>query len=350
MHCPLPVDWLEYLEGEQPSELSLHLASCLSCRLLVDELQRAERVDLSSGIYPGAASWPRWSTSKTVTPSMGDIYLSNGYEHIMEDAGPLVMLLVISNTWHENERMWCEVLPLSTDFENATSLDFLLSRSATTLDVPFRVSLRYQTTAEASTLLTRIAALTDEGRTVLHDVLEGRASLDVFGSTLEGPHDLRWQLPHDTATVVRRLGERYAATLESDPPPDQRTTAIFMFKRSSVQPSSREPLSLAAATSAPMEEHRWSVDLAPDGRISGRVEHDVSTDILFFVIEEIEVPNDTTLEGRQVAITLWSQNLTGPVTSERFLPSKGRRISIAQGLDVLRAQIDRLELTVSHDE
>jgi hypothetical protein len=260
------------------------------------------------------------------------------------------MMLVISDIWHEYDHAWCEVVPLSTNFENATSLAFLLSRGATTLGVSFRVSLRYQTTADSSTLLTRIAALTDEGRAVLRDVREGRASLDVFGSPLEGPDDVRWQLPQHTAAVVRRLGERYAAKLESDPPPEQRTAAVFMFNRSSVQPSSREPLSLAAATSPHTEEHKWSVDLAPQGRISGRVEHDVSTDILFFVIEEIDVPDDTVLGADQVAITLWAQNLPEPVTSETFLPAKGRRVLIAQGLDVLRPQIDRLELTVSHDD
>src|SRR6266516_2876218 len=81
--CPLPIDWLEFIEGEGDSELQSHLESCLSCQALVTALRQEastddigdwlSRVDLKDAFT--------FEPKKTERPSFGDLVLSaSSYE------------------------------------------------------------------------------------------------------------------------------------------------------------------------------------------------------------------------------------------------------------------------------
>ena len=54
MRCPLPIDWLEYLEGTGSSDLALHLSECRPCQILLDRLRQeltcAEYLDVLTAI------------------------------------------------------------------------------------------------------------------------------------------------------------------------------------------------------------------------------------------------------------------------------------------------------------
>src|SRR4051794_26294423 len=49
--CPLPVDWLDYLEGPKPDEMTAHLRGCPSCRQVLASLSE----------QPGRIPEPAWA-------------------------------------------------------------------------------------------------------------------------------------------------------------------------------------------------------------------------------------------------------------------------------------------------
>src|SRR5207248_457417 len=75
--CPLPVDWLDFIETGEPAALAEHLASCRSCDELVATLRDGEgeklgswrdRLDLSDVVT--------WQPEPASTWSFGDLALS----------------------------------------------------------------------------------------------------------------------------------------------------------------------------------------------------------------------------------------------------------------------------------
>jgi hypothetical protein len=113
---------------------------------------------------------------------------------------------VLSEVSEEKNQSWCEVVPLLTDIENATSLDLVLVRSETSMDVPWRVALRHQTVANIRDLGARIGCLTEPGRAIVQKVLQGNAPEERFGPRIEGPDDPRVRLPEEVDNVIRHLG------------------------------------------------------------------------------------------------------------------------------------------------
>src|SRR5258707_9430712 len=43
--CPLPIDWLDFVETGQPESLAAHLDDCSSCRVYVESLRGQAAVD-----------------------------------------------------------------------------------------------------------------------------------------------------------------------------------------------------------------------------------------------------------------------------------------------------------------
>jgi hypothetical protein len=258
-------------------------------------------------------------------------------------------VVVISDAWQEAGRSWCEVVPLSSDIENATSLDLILRRSDTDLDVPRRALLRYQTVVEMDELDSRIGKLTEAGKGLVHNVLAGNASEERFGSPIEGPDDPRVRMPEHFTGAVRLLGQGYARMLERRDvaaKPD-RILSFEMRRLSVTSQASPQALSLAAASEAEYEDRPWVVDIPERGRIQGRIEHRYSDDELLFIIEDVR---EEQLGLRTTAwIAAWPSQLDAPVTSQAFDPTTDRRIVIGHDLGIFPREISRLELRVSDE-
>src|SRR5436305_1937095 len=100
MRCPLPIDWLEYLEGAVSSDLASHLSTCRPCQILVDELRRDKRPSLRRANLPESDSWPRWNEAKDAVPRFGDIWWTTSSLAAHRDL-PRIPVLLLSDTWHE---------------------------------------------------------------------------------------------------------------------------------------------------------------------------------------------------------------------------------------------------------
>jgi hypothetical protein len=343
MPCPLPIDWLEYLEGAHSEELISHLPECRPCQLLVEELRRERRPPLRPSRVPDVGSWRHWCEIKEQSAAFGEIWWTIGLPKSLETAMTRVPVLVLSNVWHEKGSSWCEVAPLSTDFERATSLDLILRWSETDMEVPWRVLLRYQTIAELCDLDTRMGKLTEEGHAVVQDALAGLLSMERFGSPIEGDDDPRVELPEPLDNAIRELGRTYACILEPDnneaSPNCLLTFELRRFRRPAVEP---ESLSLAAESAVGDEDTWWVAEIPNKGRFGGRVEHRFGEDELLFQIEDI-IEEEAGLSSR-AWLTFWSRRLPEPVTSQQFLPGVDRCVLLGRDLAVLPREITRLEL------
>ncbi len=348
MRCPLPIDWLECLEGASSDELAAHLTECLPCRLLVEELRREARPQLQSSRLPRPDAWPHWREIERSSVAFGEIRWASGPSTAITVGR--VPVLVLSDIWEEKGNTWCEIVPLLTDIENATSLDIVLHRNETDLEIPWRVPLRGQTIANVRALGAPIGCLLERGRKIVGLALEGRAPQERFGTPIEGPDDARVRLPEQIDSIIRLLGRAYALSTDVEsllqiPKP---RVLSFDLRRLVVQRSQARGLQLAAESTVKEEEYEWFVEIPSRGSLKGRIEYRYADDELLFVVEDL-VEIETGLHS-PAQIMLWSQRLSKPVISEQFVPKIGDQVLLGRDLGVLPREVGRLEVRLSDED
>ena len=352
MRCPLPIDWLEYLEGAGSGNLASHIRECRPCQILVEELRReqADHVRLRAARLPTGELWPHWHETKSAPPALGEIWWSARSLGVAGTATPRIPLLVTSDAWQEAGRSWFEVMPLSTDIESATSLDLVLVRDDTDLAVPWRVFLRHQTVAERDDLEARIGRLTEAGETLLRDVVSGAASEDRFGSPIEGPADQRVILSEDIESVIRLVGQSYARMLEGIETGESTGHILTSeLRQPMVREVPRENLKLAAEAVIAEEDKLWVLEIPERGCIRGRFEYRLSYDELCFAIEE--VAEEQLGLKIPVCIVFWAQQrLSAPVTSEPFVPQARQQVFLGRDKGVFPREISRVEVKLAHED
>jgi len=347
MNCPLPIDWIEYLEGAVSDEFTTHLPKCRPCQLLVEELRREKRPRLSRA--PFVESWPRWTETRDAAPAFGDIWwTSSESPEAQISIGFRIVVLVVSDVWQEHGRLWCEVVPLSTNVEDATSLDVVLLRRDTDTEVPWTVLLRNQMIAEVRDLDTRFGRLTDPGQALIRDVVAGHAPHDRFGSPIDGPDDPRASIPQELHRAVRLLGQKYARLLDDQTSTRSARILAFPMQRTSFgSGKAAAQLSLAASTAVEQTARQWAIELPERGRLRGRIEHRYMEDVLLFVVEEV-IEEQLGL-GPIAWIAAWSDRLKAPVTSQPFHPTVDREIVISKDMEIFPQEVSRLELRLSDE-
>jgi hypothetical protein len=342
--CPLPVDWLEYLEGVPSEDLSLHLAECRPCQLVVERIRGdlPNRRQVSSAPPPKLGSWPQWHSTRDASPGFCELWWSMPLGTDTAPDEPRVALLVLSNLWDEMGQSWCEVVPVSTDIENATSLDVILHRGDTDLGVPWRAMLRYQTVAERNVLDSRFGVLTEQGRTLMTDVMEGLGIDERFGSPVEGTGDPRLDTSERMARAMEAVGRAYAEMQEQGDLPASVMTRFTMHPptRRIVAPT----MALAAATASQEATPEREVDIPRRGRIRGRIEYRLVDDCLLFVIDEVEEHEEGF--ASPIRVVLWSRVLPTPQASDPFSPRPNEEVILVCGRGVLPADVSRLEVQI----
>jgi len=349
MRCPLPIDWLDSLEGAASEERTFHLRDCRPCQLLVEQLRRdlPDLPQLRLVRAPDADTWPRWREHDTVSPSFGEIWWGTpppGSQHDLVR----VPLLLLSESWQEGGRSWFDVVPLSTDIDSATPLDLLIRESETDLRAPWRAHLRHQTVAERSALETCIGKLTAPGRRTVQEALAGRPLGDRFGSAMEEPVGSRLDTTAEIEDSVRQLGRSYALMQEAGALAHGLSRVLsFEMHHTAKSVGTMGQLSLAAASSAEEREVRWEVDVTERGRLVGRLEHRAPDDELLFVVEET-----TSVQvgpGVRAWIVAWSKRQDQALTSAPFLPAAGMQVSLGRDQGIFPQEVTRVELRLSDE-
>jgi len=238
-------------------------------------------------------------------------------------------------------------VPLSSDVESATSVDVVMRRSDTDMNIPWCVLFRHQTTAEIGDLESRIGRLTDRGKALIANVLDGRIPADRTGSPIEGPQDPRARLSEDLERSLKLLGRRYARLHEGPEEAQAARVLTFPMRQVLFNESTIGQLSLAASTSVEHETKHWAVDIPLRGHLQGRVDHRFFDDELHFVIENV-VEEQSGL-GPTAWFAVWYVGLNEPVTSQPFDPKTDHDVLIAKGLEVFPGEITRLEFRLSDE-
>jgi hypothetical protein len=216
MDCPLPIDWLDYLEKREVDasvDLAAHLNGCRRCQLLVDDLrQQSVGVELAS--YQGVAlrEVPKWREEERTEIAVGDIWLTKGE---LEGAysGLRRQLVLVVGQREEFNRVWFSFAPLTTETETATSSDLLLAGNDTTLGVPLAAQFRIQTPLAREQLDSYLGETTDSGRELVASAVAGTVESARFGAAIASPNDRRLRRVEETRELMAALANVYGEAL-----------------------------------------------------------------------------------------------------------------------------------------
>lgn len=336
-HCPLPIDWLDFVETGGPDSLSTHLESCPSCQRLVtslrDEAKDDDLGDWLSGVELGNAVV--WRPQPARSPSFGQLVL-NAARYVADDAEydqlPRLLFLTLDEGREIDGRRWLRVAPADTDVENASSTDLILNAEETDVGVPLRILFSLETSIAIEQIYEQVGALTSTGSDVVRQALAGDLDDMRFGLPLEGPDDERLAIDRETEEVVRilrtpffaaGLGEAVQET-EAIWPETEHDSAepgrLILFDFSLVR-AKGEQLALAAKTEA--NDLVGVATLRSDlGDMEGRLHYEFMRDMLLFVIDRVE--GFSTSEITLVLHTKESEE----VESAPFVPHLGEEIEV----------------------
>lgn len=339
--CPLPVDWLDYLEGDKPDDMSAHLRNCPSCRQVVASLSK----------QPGRIPEPDWAKrfahassglmveEKVSEPSVAELWLSASrwsFEDV-EYAAPersLVLVVAHHGAYDDEELHWYDVAPVRTDVEQALPTDLLVRSEESSYEVPLRVVFSLQCKVERRQLHTRVGRLHDIH--VVFAALNDETDAWRWGNPLEGPDDPRlWWGPSFAETVKalrtpwlqyldgarRQLREQESAGGEGS-----QMAQVFEFvPRAWTRDAPGFERALAAAASDEDAESMW--ELVSDElhlQLAGVFDNDWDTGDLLFFVRRAQAKHPVRLR-----LLVYVASADEPVSSDVFEPKAGERVRFA---------------------
>jgi hypothetical protein len=371
--CPLPIDWLEFIEGEGDPELARHLDSCLSCQALVSALKEESpaddfgdwlsRVDLKDSIV--------FQPRKVERPSFGDLVSSaSSYSagDISYDGLDRLFFFVLDNGHEREGSEWFRVAPADTDVENATSTDLVLRPSETEPATSWRVLFAHQTEVNVAQLEGLIGGLTDAGKETLRHALVGELGDERFGSPLEGPSDPRLIADRPTEELMRTLRQPFFALGEAEAATEEEAVAILDDLQTAI--AGRESATqhvflegegelvyferlldytgrlfdknfepaLAAAMETSDETSFWKLE-SHFGQMIGFFLHELLADRLVFVIDELQ-----DFDVSEIALVVHGRQRS--FQSESFLPQRGTKVVLVEQQGFLDADVEALAAKV----
>ena len=320
--CPLPVDWLDYLDGERP-DLTSHLEGCLPCQSVVASL-RAQPVSPLLNTYVDG-SWLKdfigrtegvWNEDRPVAPVAAEFWFSSSdfsfavptntvgtvpsYSYQGVDR---MLLLVVTNPNTDHDMQWLDVVPVMSDVERASETDVLFYSYENSLGAPWRALFAQQCKVARDQLDTRVGSLSEAGQMVLTAAFSGELDERRWGPPLQHPSDPRAFLDADIEEGLARLrtpwlllteladeselsGGPYLVAAPSvtdvaQAHPDNIFSLEPFFER-------RHELALAAASSAVPRKELWVLD-SPRLKLKGKLHVDFAKGLLSFVVLSVQL-------------------------------------------------------------
>lgn len=336
---PLPIDWLDLLEGRPSAASRAHLDDCAACRTVVASLDAVRGADPLRGPVPDS-----WRPRPTLA-SIDDSNISFGELRWLEPPDSEVWLPVLVLGIVEETDGAIDVAPLSLDRDAATSVDLLLDAADTTTAVPWRVAFRRQSLAYSAFLKATFGTLTDGGRRLVNEALDGAAPAERTGPELESDHDPRlladdWMRPLLAAAAealdMGESGDVPPSHSHADASPLQGKVLQFALRWESV----KEPIQqLAAATSQCSDRTLWAtLDASRGLHVAARLLTDYETDRM--LLEPVSV------HGLDSPVTLIVRTSVGdhPVVLQVRLREGEPVVVAAEDVGISEYDIQALEL------
>lgn len=365
--CPLPVDWLDYLDDEGELGLAEHLASCRSCQTLIASL----RVDPRPTFDPQwAAGFKRrtdaiWHEDRPACPAPAEFWFSSADFEI----GQVIVgadkprhassfryhdvdrILVLVLTHPEDDHLgWLDVVPVLSDIESATDTDVVFSSEENTLGAPWRALFAYQLRVARDQLDTRVGALSGAGIRTLSAALAGEADDARWGVPLQHADDPRGRLDDELDEGIRRLRTPWLLLhdmcdgdeeIQADNPGlrlvastsehDQRSKQAKIFWLAPADEPAHG-LALAAASSPTVKRRRWAVE-QQRLKLVGKLDVDWQRGDLVFVVIAADLHGAARVRLHVIAAGREH-------ASEPFVPTEGITVSLVN--HVTTAQVEKI--------
>lgn len=344
--CPLPIDWLDYLEGEMPAEAENHLRDCPSCRQVLS-LLREQTGDVPSLAWAkdlAGLEGARLIEERVPNPAPAELWLSAG-EWTFHDAEyrppERSLVLVLSDAPEETgDYSWYDVAPVRTDVEEALPTDLLLAAKESSLDCSLRVVLAFECKVERRQLESRVGSLADVD--IIISALGDNAGSWRWGNPLESQDDPRlWWEPDFSETMSALRGpwlqclDGARQISEDSPPPAQAEILTFVPKPWVEAEEERE---LVAASS---RERKTLWELESAGlQMAGSFGVDWERERLFFSIHRYR-----TNRPLRLRLLVYLKGSEESEESEEFEPAQG--LSVSWNLTRTPAEVDRLGARVA---
>jgi hypothetical protein len=336
MRCPLPIDWLDFIETGAPESLATHLDGCPSCQLLVASLRgEAANDDLGdwlSGIDLDSAVV--WRPRPIESLGFGQLVLNApdyGDDGTEYQESPRLLFLVLDEGRSIQGHRWFTVAPAETDVENASSTDLLLRSEETSFGVPLRILFSLQTSLAEEQLDEEVATLTAAGADVVRQALGNELDDSRFGLPLAGPDDERLAIDRETEEVVRLLRTPFFSIAKEEPQPAAELVALggereqvgqLLFFDLSWMRVKGEQLALAAKTEP--QEMALKASLKTDwGEIVGELHYELLRDTLLFLVERLEGFSDSAIK------LVLQTKMSEEIESKPFVPRLGEEVEVA---------------------
>jgi hypothetical protein len=333
--CPLPVDWLDYLDGERP-DLKAHLDDCLACEAIAASL-RSQPVNSLVNSYVDT-SWVQdyfgrteavWNEDRPAAPAAAEFWFSSSdftfaaptntvstWPSYSYEGVDRLLLLVVSNPNTNHDMQWLDVVPVLSDVERAGETDVLFNAYENSLGAPWRALFAHQCKVAREQLDTRVGSLGEAGQIVLTAAFAGELDERRWGPPLQHPGDPRAFLDADLEEGLARLRTpwllmtemaedgseqaggphlvpAYSVTEEAEAHPDNLFSLRPLFE------SPRELALAAASSSAPLKE-LWVLD-SPRLKLKGKLHVDFATGLLSFVVMSVQPKEAKTVRLHLVA-------------------------------------------------
>lgn len=344
--CPLPIDWLDYLEGEMPGEAENHLRDCPSCRQVLSLLreQTGNMPSLAWAKDLASLEGARLVEESVPNPAPAELWLSAG-EWTFHDAEyrppERSLVLVLSDALEETGNYsWYDVAPVRTDVEEALPTDLLLNANESNLDCSLRVVLAFECKVERRQLESRVGSLADVD--IVVSALSDNGSSWRWGNPLESQEDPRlwWETDFlETMSSLRgpwlQCLDRAKQASEDSPPPAEAEILTFVPKEW-VEPVDEREL---VAASSRERKTRWEMESA-DLQMAGSFGVDWEQERLFFSIHRYR-----TNRPLRLRLLVYLRGSEEPEESEEFEPAQGR--CVFWNLTRTPAEVDRLGARVA---
>lgn len=348
--CPLPIDWLDFLETGGTGPLEEHLHSCTSCQRVVELLQGQPALSASETAVDGVTALK--ANGVPGSPRQGQIWIArspfdaHGYAYSLE-LKPL--LLITSEPTSAAGDMWFRAAPLSTDLENATDSDLVLGRDGSGIGVDTRVILQMARRLAASQLEACFGQLNRDALQRIRDARQNVLAAEYAGAPLEGGDDPRlWANEQLAETMAVLAGYSWHVREDVAQAPEVKRTSDVLI--SDVSAGAKVFLGVLDRFHTAHAETAFAFRLAAKSAESHDVQHfrwQESAERLLIVsaVHEMWGGDYIRLKIERVAglsdqIVVVSQSQSGRLTTEPFVPTVGAEVEFGKGhgLESLHAQ------------
>ncbi|MGH2904056.1 MAG: hypothetical protein ACRDK7_10795 [Solirubrobacteraceae bacterium] len=366
--CPLPVDWLDYIQGAREGSMTRHLGACGSCRKLLDQLGSQQPVSTAWAQEFRCRTDAVWGEDRPAKPAPAEFWFSSPsfeMDKTFDDFGipthnafsysnvdrTLVLIIDTSASDHHSDD-WLDVVPVLSDIEAATDTDLIFTTEENTLGAPWRAVFSHQCKVSARQLDARVGALTDIGVLTLTEALAGTVAEERWGAVLHNPDDPRarsderieqaftrlrtpWLLVTEAAEHAKSDG-RPADELPGSMVPDrhepQASETKILWLRSVAEGEESHEYPLAAASIAIPAAHLWALD-DDQLKLHGELQVDFQQGLLLFLITTASFQNIVHIRLAVLAKGVEYHSLP-------FTPRTQMTVRIARGLT--RRAVERI--------